>query len=122
MSEAAVLLKRLSEHVEGEHRQEKEGEARLGQVTLLDMGSYLLSLIVKLIEVEAQERLKEVELRLQDDKTVSSAEKDRIFAEQAKKSADAVVVQLKSLPTNCVFEGTRKKLETMIGLSQRELQ
>merc|ERR1711871_938134 len=135
MEEAAVLLRRLSEHMEAEKvkkvkkmaedqdsdddRKRRTGrEVGLGHVTLLDMGSYLLSLVVKLIEVEAQQQLKDTELRLQADNSISSAEKDRVFAEHAKKSADAVVVQLRSLPTNCVLEGTRTKLETMIGLKQ----
>ena len=75
MEEAAVLLRRLSEHMEAEKvkkvkkmaedqdsdddRKRRTGrEVGLGHVTLLDMGSYLLSLVVKLIEVEAQQQLK----------------------------------------------------------------
>ena len=131
MNEAAVLLKRLSDHVEVEKTNNKSresvcdvgtrGYASLGQVTMLDMGSYLLNLVVRLIEVEAQEKLRGVELQLQDNSELSTAEKDRIFTEQATKSADAVVLQLRSLPTNCVFEETRKKIETIVNLKLKPI-
>ena len=85
------------------------------------MGSYLLNLVVRLIEVEAQEKLRGVELQLQDNSELSTAEKDRIFTEQATKSADAVVLQLRSLPTNCVFEETRKKIETIVNLKLKPI-
>jgi hypothetical protein len=135
MEEAAVLLGRLSEHVDMEKkdRDEKTSENKMknresemdavqaGRVTLLDMGSYLLQLVVRLVEMEAQDRLREEQARLQEE-SISAAEKDRLFSEKARSSADSVVTQLRSLPTNCVFEGHRKRLERAIGLKLSELQ
>jgi hypothetical protein len=126
MSEAATLLQQLSEHeaqaAEVRIQQGKSALVTLQQVTSLDMGSYLLSLVMKGHEVQAQERLDEIDRQLAQNSTLSAVERDRIFSEHVKKSAENTVKFLSSLPSNTVDDNSKRRLESIIRLKQTELQ
>lgn len=131
MLEAISLLKRLSVHVEEVEAIERarthdgmQGKAplvTLQKVTTLDMGSYLLSIVIKGEEMQARERLDSIDRQLAQDHTLSAAKRDRVFSEHVKETTQNTVSFLSSLPSNCVDESSKRRLESIIRLKQTEL-
>ncbi len=127
MEEAVALLKQLSEFVEEEEAAEERVSASkhvkpslvtLQKVTTLDMGSYLKSIVYKGEELQAQARLDSIYRDLTQDETLTAVERDRVFGEHVKKSTQHTVSFLSSLPSNCVEESSKRRLESIIRLKQ----
>ena len=117
MSEAISLLQQLSDYVEEEKAVESAREGKqstaplvtLQHVTTLDMGSYLLSIVIRGEEMQAREKLNEIDRQLAQDRTLSAAKRDHVFGEHVQECTRKTVSFLSSLPSNCVEESSKRE-------------